>query len=192
MKRNSLLLTTILVAACSSDGRKANPSEQQAANGFVQSALSISGSFDAQNAMPALPIAFGFMPNGTAGCVTRVGDHLTFNCTEDGVTVTGTLSRDGDHVTMDLHATGRISLDFTGDFTANASEINGTLEMRASAEQVSVRADATYDHIKLDAARCPVAGRLRFAAEATANGKTQSRDLEVGFGPACGDVTIFD
>ena len=97
MKRNSLLLTTILVAACSSDGRKANPSEQQAANGFVQSALSISGSFDAQNAMPALPIAFGFMPNGTAGCVTRVGDHLTFNCTEDGVTVTGTLSRDGDH-----------------------------------------------------------------------------------------------
>ena len=191
MKRIGLLVTTILVAACSSTGRKANPDEQQAASAFVSSALSIHDSFGSQNAMPTLPVSFGIMPDGV-DCVVRTADRVTFNCTDDGTTVTGSVSRSGDHVTLDLHASGRISMDFTGDLTLSDTEINGTLSLRASLEGASVRADASYDHIQLDAARCPVAGRLRFDAEVSIPGKTQSRDLEIGFGPACGDVTVFD
>ena len=191
MKRISLLVTTILVAACSSEGRKANPDEQQAASGFVTSALSIRDSFNSQNAMPTLPITFGFMPDGV-DCVVRTADRVSFNCTEDGITVTGSVAKTSDHVTLDLHATGRITMDFTGDLTLSDTELNGTLSLRISSDQASIRADASYDHIRLDAARCPVAGRLRFDAEVSIPGKTQSRDLEIGFGPTCGDVTVFD
>ena len=191
MKRISLLVTTILVAACSSEGRKANPDEQQAASGFVVSALSIRDSFNTQNAMPALPITFGFMPDGV-DCVVRTADRVTFNCTDDGITVTGSIAKSGDHVSLDLHASGRISMDFTGDLTLSDTELNGTLMLRIAADQASIRADATYDHIRLDAARCPVGGRLRTGAEVSIPGKTQSRDLEIGFGPTCGDVTVFD
>jgi hypothetical protein len=191
MKRISLIVTTILVAACSSEGRKANLEEQQAASGFVASALSIRDSFNSQDAMPALPITFGFMPDGV-DCVVRTADRVTFNCTEDGITVSGSIAKSGDHVTLDLHATGRISMDFTGDFTLSETEVNGTLSLRATADQATIRADASYDHVRLDAARCPVAGRLRFDAEVSVPGRSQSRDLEIGFGPACGDVTVFD
>jgi hypothetical protein len=192
MKRTCLLFTTILAAACSSEGRKANPDEQQAASAFVRSALSISDSFANANAMPALPVALGHLPDGMVGCVVRTADRLTLHCTEGGVTVVGSLVHGGNRVTMDLHATGRVSMDFTGELTITLGDVNGTLNLRAAADSVSVRASAAYDHLKLDAARCPVGGRLRFDAETSARSHSESRDLEIGFGPACGDVTVFD
>jgi len=196
MKRYSLFVTAMFFFACSSEGRKATIAEQQSATDFVRAALSVRGSFAAPDAMPSLPVGFALLPDGTPDCVVRSTsggvEKLTFHCTDGGITIDGTLTRGGDRVTIDLHASGRVSMDYTGDLTVTDTDVNGTLTLRAQTPDVSVSASAAYDHIGLDAAHCPVAGRLRFDADVNVKGQSQSRALEIGFGPACGDVTVFD
>jgi hypothetical protein len=146
MKRiASLLLFTLM--ACGDSTRPATQQEVQAATAFLSNASTIRGSFDSQT----------FLGSGTStsGCATLSNGQLTFNCQG----LTGSITQNGSSYTFDVHETGTLAMDESGQLTVTDDFIDGNLSLDMSTDQISMATTLTFDSIILTNG-CPT-GRAR-------------------------------
>jgi hypothetical protein len=141
----------------------------------------------------------------TAGCWTQDGNTVTYDCTEAGYGLVGTITVDGDTVIVDLTLTSQgNTFVYTGEITATDTLVDGWLQMLANIDQQGMvfdyDIDITYDSIVL-ADFCPVGGEIQVdvavdiegleGLPAGAAGVYDYPDVRIVFGPACGDIAMF-
>lgn len=138
-------------------------------------------------------------------CVTTSGDTTTYNCNYGGGTMTGSITVTGDTITFhDLSMTSQgYSYTFNGSVTVTDTLIDGSFSFFTDYQGMKYNVDISYNSIVLDAAVCPVGGSLVVDVDVDMSGYTGDTggydlsgaydfpSVEVQFGPACGDVTMY-
>jgi hypothetical protein len=147
----------------------------------------------------------------TEGCYTENGNTITYtNCTYGGAgmseTINGTVTIDGDNVTVDL----TIDVDYsgnsyhyvwTGSVTVTATSVNGSLnfdmQMNQGGMEYTYNVAIDYNAIVLDGTGCPTGGSFTIDVDVDISGMPSGYGgqsypgVQVDFGPACGDVTMY-
>jgi hypothetical protein len=141
----------------------------------------------------------------TEGCYTTNGSTSTYNCNEGGTTIVGTITVNGDNVVIDL-TIGSYGGTFVykGDITVTATEIDGWISFSMDQNQggmdISYDVEITYNTVVLDANGCPTSGSLLVDVNVETSGIEgmpsgyggfDYPNVEVVFGPLCGDVTMY-
>lgn len=132
-------------------------------------------------------------------CVVVTESSISYNdCDWNGVTVNGSVSRSGTHVSIDLSFVNASDPDYRqttrsrGEIDISDTAITGfvdfDLDIETDGGTISGDFDGDFD-VVLDNG-CPVGGFLEIHAVASAAGRTQSVWVKADYGPACGDVVV--
>jgi|GEM_PF-2323395 len=139
------------------------------------------------------------------GCVTTSGDTTTYNCNYGGGTMTGSITVSGDTITFaDLSMTSAgYSYTWNGSVTVTDTLVDGSFTFFTDYQGMKYNITVTYNSITIDASGCPVGGSLVVDVDVDMSGYTGDTggydlsgaydfpSVEVQFGPACGDVTMY-
>jgi hypothetical protein len=144
------------------------------------------------------------------GCVTvtltPTGGSATFtDCTAGGVSLNGTVSKDGDHYTASnlqlqfMGSSGSISasgtVTYICDLTASSTQISGTATLGASVSvggtTSAVQINANFNNVTLCLdGTLPSGGSLNVNGSGTIAGTNVSANVTVSFGPTCGSAHL--
>lgn len=138
---------------------------------------------------------------GLTGCYTESGGTVTYDCNEGGTTIKGTIVISGDNIKIDLTITNAVySMVYDGDVTVTTTQIDGYIgfqfEQNAGGYATSYDIQCDYNAVVLDTAGCPIGGSLYVDVNIESSGmpggyNVTYPNVEVVFGPACGDVTMY-
>jgi len=140
----------------------------------------------------------------TDGCVTESGGTITYNCNDYGYSITGTVTVAGDTITLDLHYTGNgVSFDYAGSVTVTDSSIDGNIgfnyQQNQGGQDFTYEISIGYNGVVL-VDGCPTGGSLNVDVNVDVTGMegvpagygaVDYPNVEVRFGPACGDLSMY-
>lgn len=128
----------------------------------------------------------GGTDGGLNDCITATETMVTYdNCDLGLGMIDGTLSVSGGEVTFDLTvAASGLTFTLEGALTVSDTAIGGTLTATTSISGFSTTLVANYDVTLTDG--CATGGTI----DVDQRGALSS-DVQVQFGPACGDVALF-
>jgi hypothetical protein len=140
------------------------------------------------------PMGAQMDPISVASCavksVTGRATTYTFNCTENGETLTGTATQDGDHYVIDIHVRGTINVDESANLTysesADGRSIEGKFKSDVTGPGIEAHEDLTLTGVREDAKGCATAGALSGEMSVrTQSEPVQTVTLNVQFSATC-------
>lgn len=123
-------------------------------------------------------------------CVSETGNTVTWdNCDFVTYTIDGTVTVNGDEVDIDLDiTTSGITVSFLGTITVTSTLIDGEILITSTVASVGFSVNVIFDQIVITDG-CATGGSITVDPSTSAG---PIRTVRADFGPACGDVELFE